>query len=135
MLCSAILVATEGVQLMTEREVMHQCSVIFERLGWEVRTEELFEIGRKNPFRCDIVLRHNDEIYGFVEVINRDNLKEKAEKVLSVLNSVVGHLKPKVFIITNGFSFDLYHFGDFYGSLTVPPTPEDVDILFGGEEE
>ena len=123
---------------MTEKEVMQKCVGIFENLGWDVRTEEFFELGRNrrhNPFVCDIVLRHDGEIYGFVEVINRENLKEKAEKVLAVLNSVVGHLKPKVFIITNGFTYDLYHFGEFYGSLTVPPTPEDVDILFGGEVE
>ena len=120
---------------MTEFEIIQKCATIFENLGWDVRTEEIFELGRKNPFRFDMILRHNGEVYGFVEVINRDNLKERAEKILEVLSSVVGDLKPKVFIITNGFSFDVYHFGKFYGSLTVPPTPEDVDILFGGEDD
>lgn len=119
---------------MTEFEIIQKCVTIFERLDWDVTTEEVFEIGRHNYFRHDIVLRHNSKIYGFVEVINSNNIKEKSEKILSVLNSAVGYLKPKVFIITNGFAYDLYSLGEFYGSLTVPPTPEDVDLLFGGDD-
>jgi len=123
---------------MLEREIMQKCVGIFKNLGWDVKTEEFFELGmggRHNPFVCDIVLRHKGEIYGAVEVISRDDLKERATRTLAALEYVEKVIKPKIFVVTNGFAFDVYHFGEFYGCLTVPPTPDDVDILFGGEEE
>lgn len=121
---------------MTEKEVMQKCVGIFENLGWEVRTEEFFELGRGgryNPFVCDIVLRHNGEIYGAVEVINQKNLKEDARRITAALEYVITHIKPKIFVITNGFAFDIYHYGKFYATLSAPPSPEIVDIVLGGE--
>lgn len=118
---------------MLEREVMQKCVGIFENLGWDVRTEEVFELGRHNPFRHDIVLRHNGEIYGFVEVIGSDNLMHKAKVVKSLLDTVIKEMKPRIFVITNGFSYDLYLPNEFYGSLTIPPTPEEMALLLGGE--
>lgn len=117
---------------MTELQVMQKCLTVFENLGWSVGQEEKVE---GYPYRFDIVLRHNEKIYGFVEVVAKETLKQKAEFIDKVLGEFIQEYKPMVFIITNGFAFDVYHFGEFYGSLTVPPTPEDVDILFGGEEE
>ena len=111
---------------------MLKCRSIFENLGWDVSQEEKVE---GCPYRFDLVLRHSDKVYGFVEVIDKGELKAKAERVLAILNSYIAEYKPLIFVITNGYSFDVYHKGEFYGSLTVPPTPEDVDLLFGGEDD
>lgn len=121
---------------MLEREVMQKCVKIFENLGWDVRTEVFFELGRggrHNPYVFDIVLWYKGEIYGAVEVINRSNLKEEARRITAVLEYAMTHIKPKIFVITNGFAFDVYHGDKFYATLSAPPAPEIVDIVLGGE--
>jgi len=119
---------------LRESEIILKCRTIFENLGWEVRTEEVFEIGPCNPFRYDIVLRHNGEVYGFVEVISSEDLVDKAKTIKVLLDTVVTQMKPRVFVITNGYTYDVYLKEKLYGSLTVPPSPELVDIVLGGED-
>ena len=110
-------------------ELEWKCQGMFENLGWDV-------IIPKNSVGLDydFLLSKNNEIYGMVEVVNLSNLATQTKRLNRLLENVTTNLKPKIFILTNSFAFDVYHFGEFYGCLTVPPTPEDVDILFGGEE-
>ena len=58
---------------MLEREVMQKCLTVFENLGWSVGQEEKVE---GCPYRFDMVLRHNEKIYGFVEVVAKETLKQ-----------------------------------------------------------
>lgn len=113
---------------------LEECAEKFNRLGWDASIPK-----PTVDYGYDIVLRHNDEVYGAVVVISSNFYNKaahfKAKHIKKLVENALVNLKPKVFVITNGFTFDVYHFGEFYGCLTVPPTPEDVDILFGGEEE
>lgn len=112
-----------------ECEVLMKCIEIFQRLGWEVSREETID---GYNYRFDIVLRYNGKVYGFVEVIDKKNIEEKAKALNAAIKPFLNEYKPLVFFITNGFAFDLYVSGELYGCLTVPPTPEEVDMLFGG---
>ena len=81
----------------------------------------------------DINLRYNDKVYGFVEILDTNDLKTKTRRITWFLDNYLKEQKPLVFIITNGYKFDVYHYGEFYGSLTIPPSPKNVNRLFGGE--
>lgn len=115
-----------------EFDVAVKSRTVFQNLGWDVGMEEKIE---GYNYRFDLILRRNDKVYGFVEVVDRDNLTAKAKEIQNILATFIKEYKPLVFVITNGFSYDIYHLGEFYGSLSVPPTPDDVDLLFGGAEE
>lgn len=112
-------------------EMEEKCFELFSRLGWDVSYPNP---GCADP-GYDLALNHNDELYGAVLAIKFDDLKKRAKLVELILDRVVSDWKPRIFVITNGFAFDVYLLGTFFGTLTVPPTPEDIDILFGGEDE
>ena len=103
---------------------------IFQRLGWNITKEEKIE--NSNKF-ADITLRYNDKIYGFVEIVDTKDLHTKTRKITWYLDEYLKEHKTPVFIITNGYKYDVYHYGEFYGSLTIPPSPKNVNTLFGGE--
>lgn len=113
---------------MNERVIALNVLTIFKNLGWAVNMEEVI-----NGHRFDLTLRYENKIYGFVEVIRSDNLLEKAKDITFILNEIVKEVKPLIFVITNGYAYDVYHKGEFFGTLSVPPTPEDVNLLFGGD--
>ncbi len=115
-----------------EADILEKCYDIFQRLGWDVSLEEKID---GYDFRADLVLRYNKKMYGVVEVVRTCDFKNKVQMLNRYTNTYLNVLKPIVFIITNGYKYDVYHFGEFYGSLTIPPTPENVDLLFGGEND
>ena len=110
-------------------ELEEKCIALFSRLGWDISYPNP---GGADP-GYDLELKYNGEIYGAVEVINQKNLKEDARRITAALEYVITHIKPKIFVITNGFAFDIYHYGKFYATLSAPPAPEIVDIVLGGE--
>lgn len=113
-----------------EIEVLMKCNEIFQRLGWEVSREEKIDCYN---YRFDLILRYNGKVYGYAEVVDKNNIQEKAKVLNTAIKSFLNEHKPPVFFITNGFAFDLYISGELYGCLTVPPTPEEVELLFGGD--
>lgn len=117
-----------------ERVKIRKCAEVFENLGWNVSFGKVVMITREKGFRLDFVLNYKGEEYGFVDVLLADNMG-RAQEMRKKLDSVINVLKPRIFVITNGFVYDVYHYGEFYGCLTVPPAPEDVDILLGGEDD
>ena len=117
----------------TEYEIATRVSSVFENLGWEVEREKAVEY-KGVHFRFDMVLNYNGKSYGYVEVVNRDNLVDKSKTIFEVLGTFLQETKPLIFVFTNGSAFEVYHLGKCYGTLTVPPSPEDVNFLFGGEE-
>ena len=106
-----------------------KCQYIFDNLGWDVIVPE-DSVG----LDYDFLISKNNEIYGMVEVANLSNLTAQTKRLKRLLENVTTNIKPKLFVLTNGFAFDVYYFGELYGCLTVPPTPEDVDLLLGGED-
>ena len=111
-------------------ELEEKCIALFSRLGWDVSYPNP---GGADP-GYDLELKYNGELYGAILVIKFDDLKKRAKLVELVLDRVVNSWKPRLYVITNGFAFDIYLLGAFFGTLTVPPTPEDIDVLFGGED-
>lgn len=112
-------------------EIIAECQTIFENLGWEVKRDEPLWIGgHRNSFRHDLVLSHDAVVKGYIEVYSSDNLKEKVKYIDVVLNIIKD--TNLFLIVTNGFAYDLYVGDGFFGCLTVPPTPEEIELLVGG---
>jgi hypothetical protein len=117
---------------MLENEAMisHKVAKVLKNLGWELEYEKAVE-GYK--YRFDLILKYNEKYYGVVEIFRTEDIDEKTGMLLSIIDTFVEKSKPPIFIITNGYKYDIYHFGKFYGSLMVPPTPENINTLLGGE--
>lgn len=115
---------------MHDFEIAFKCWSIFRNLGWEVSREERIA---GTDYRHDLVLRHHDKLYGFVEVVCGNNLAQKAVALCNLIDGDIKENKTPIFVITNGFVYDLYVMGDFFGTLSVPPTPANIDVLLGGE--
>lgn len=104
-------------------ELENRCQVLFENLGWEVTKEMPKE---SNLFMSDLALWNNSELYGYVEIITAFDskaLQKRKNEIIDMLSSI----KPKIFIITNGFSFDVFYDGFYSTTLSVPPAADDVD--------
>lgn len=106
-------------------DIVQRCVTIFTRLGWEVNVGESVKILPRKSIKPTFVLRHNGEIYGFVEVTTSTNVKNLGE----LIDTVIINVKPPIFVLTNGYAFEIFHLGESYGTLTVPPTPDDVNTL------
>ena len=116
-----------------DRIVFRQTVNIFQKLGWDVSEhEKIISIEEYNIF-SDISLRYKGKLYGYVEVLTKNDIEINPKKYIFLLNDYLKKHKPLVFIITNGYKYDVYHYGEFYGSLTIPPSPKNVNTLFGGE--
>lgn len=114
-------------------EVLDKCVTIFTRLGWDVSVGEVYKPRKDSkPLKPSLILRHNSKIYGFVEVIEKgNNSLESMKKTVELSDRVIKHIKPIIYILTNGFTYEIYHYGKGYGILTVPPTPKNVNTLLG----
>lgn len=101
----------------------------FNNLGWEA---SLFPNGGYTT--PDLILSYNNKEYGYIYL--KTNLsrmpintkKELMDKVNEYINK-----KDKIFIFSDGIIYDLFLKGKPYASLTMPPRPEEVDILLGGK--
>ena len=107
-----------------------RCYQMFQAMGWNTEKTMETTLSPGHYFRPDITLSANDQIMGCVEVKtnlggDRANLLRIVERTEFILN----RFKPKVFIFTNGYVFDLYLEGEYFGQLTVVPSPEDIELL------
>lgn len=112
-----------------ESDVAIKCADTLRKMGWSVSFEEW--IG-ETKFRADLVLRYNDKNYGFVEVVDSNNIIEKSKSICLIIDNVVKNLKPPIFILTNGAFYDIYHYGELYATLDNPPSPKTVDLILEG---
>ncbi len=113
----------------TEAMISNKVENVLKKLGWELEYHKAVE-GCK--YRFDFTLKYNEKFYGVVEIFRTEDIIEKTDILLSIIDTFVEKSKPPIFIITNGYKYDIYHFGKFYGSLMVPPTPENINTLLGG---
>ena len=113
-----------------ESTICLKCHQLFQNLGWDVSQEERIEDA---AYRFDLALRHRGKLYGFVEVVCSDNLTEKAVALCNIIDGYIKENEIPIFIITNGIVYDLYVAGEFFGVLSVPPTPKNIDAFLGGE--
>lgn len=114
-----------------ESTICLKCHKLFKNLGWDVSQEEWV---KDVAYRFDLVLRHNGKLYGFVEILSGDNLRDKAASLCNLVEGyIIKEKKPPIFIVTNGFVYDLYIAGKCYGTISAPPPPENIDVLLGGE--
>lgn len=109
--------------MLSPFELEKKCIDIFQRLDWEVINPRL-DIAEW----YDIVIRYND-VEGFVTVMSFENMKRKATLIEKILEN---EEIQTFFILTNGYAFDLYIGKEFFGCLSVPPTPEEIGLLLGG---
>ena len=114
-------------------EVLNRCVTIFSRLDWDVSVDEVYKLRKDSkPLKPSFILRHNGKIYGFVEVIEKGNIsQESLKKTMELSDRIIKHIKPIIFVLTNGYAFEVYHKGKSFGTLTVPPSPDNVNILLG----
>ena len=114
----------------TEAMISNKVESILKNLGWELEYRKKIE---GCNYHFDFALKYNEKYYGVVEVFRTEDIIERTKYLLYIINTVLKESKPAIFIITNGYKYDVYHLGEFYGSLIVPPTPENVNTLLGGE--
>ena len=98
------------------------CANLFANLGWGVGKGERID---GVPYIPDITLLHHGDVYGYVDVVGEmmvDMLIKKKESIESFLTGV----KPKLYILTNGKSFDVFYNGKYATTQTVPPSPDVV---------
>ena len=135
------------------------CFDIFTRVGWDTKRtshsfdesmlfgefsdSELTSIGfdmpsrrrlrivqRGKAYRCyltpDIALFSNNKLVGCVEVWSGvQNYTVKTPEKWFLLS-----YRPDIFFIyTNGYIFNIYARGQFCGSLTMPPSPKDIESI------
>jgi len=113
-----------------ESTICWKCHQVFQNLGWDVSQEERTEDA---DYRFDLVLRNNGKLYGFIEVVCSENLTRKAAALCNIIDGYIKENKIPIFVITNGNVYDLYIAGEFWGVLSVPPTPKNIDVFLGGE--
>ena len=83
---------------------------MFERAGWEC------ERGSKQYF--DITLKRENKVIGYVEtyILNPEQMLKKKERIFRGLEE----LKPVLFILTDGNTFETYIKGEYIYTTTVP---------------
>ena len=111
------------MSVLSPFELEKKCIDIFQRLGWDVSNSR-----SDTAEWYDMIIRHND-IEGFVTVMSFENMKRKATLIEKILEN---EEIQTFFILTNGYAYDLYIGNEFFGCLSVPPTPEEMGLLLGG---
>ena len=103
----------------------------FEEIDYASRRRMLFKSSDVDALSLwispDIVLKRNGTIEGIVEIATGDFLKR-----IKDLYKFKKASYQYFVIITNGFVFDLYYLGRYYGQLSVPLPP---DVLSAVLEE
>ena len=58
---------------MTELEAREKCNTIFTRLGWKDSVDKYYKYDKNcKSIKPTFILRHNDKVYGFVEIVTSD---------------------------------------------------------------
>ena len=118
---------------MTELEAREKCNTIFTRLGWKVSVDKYYKYDTNcKSIKPTFILRYNGKVYGFVEIVTSDgDFVKKCKKASALIETVIKDIKPPIFIVSNGYVYDLFILGESCGTLTVPPMPDEIDILMG----
>lgn len=117
----------DNILMYRESDVRLYCNMLFKNLGWEVKTDQIvsFEDGE---FKSDIELSNNEKVVGYVEVISSLE-REELERKREIIRTITEKIKPDIFILTNGYAFDLYRSGEYVRELTFPPSPSTYNRL------
>lgn len=111
---------------------------VFQQLGWNVNPGVKFYDEEGNIHTTDFLLINKNKIYGYVDVYEGIPT-EKMEVMLdeekkSYYAALVEHYelvlseKPPLYIITNGYVYDIFSYGKHIGTHSLPPSAEDADI-------
>ena len=89
----------------------------FSRQGWDCEKSPYWiDMPNKSRFCPDIVLTKEGKIYGFVECYAGQQLMKKKDGILYI----VDHLKPELFVLTDGSYYEVYFNGRYVDTMTVP---------------
>ncbi len=113
------------MSITNESEVESHCINIFTNLGWDVEREKIVE---GINFRPDITLSYNGQTCGFVEIV-ADMSIEIIKRKKDLMTSFLDEVKPRLFVLTNGESFDIFYNGKYATTQTVPPSPEGMSAM------
>ena len=105
---------------LNDFELVQVVSKIFSNLGWTVNLQKKVFFGDR-PHSLDIVLLFSEHVCGIVEVfapLKTKNIMAKREQIKTIIN----YLKPEIFILTNGFVFEIFYDGKFFNSQSIPPS-------------
>lgn len=116
-------------------EAEAKCYSILTALGWDVLRDQKCLSIEGVQITPDFTLTKNGRAYGYAEVKAISDLQMKNKSVINKALYFVNSLKPDIFIFTNNSFFDLYLRGEYYGTLTLPPSPDDADLLLSDMED
>lgn len=97
---------------------------MFTNVGWECTQGHI----KGNCFEFDIMLKKDNEIFGFVETYyvnksirnNPKYLSKYLDKILKRIKILSEEIKPEILIITDGNIFENYFYGKYFGQTTIP---------------
>lgn len=110
-----------------DTQIEKECAQVFSNLGWDIDQESVIELEHQR-YRPDITLTYKGIVYGYVEVVGQfsfECLKRKKEQI----NKLIEFSKTKLFILTEGESYDIFYDGKYVATQTVPPSPEGVRAI------
>ena len=102
---------TESGSLL-EKKVLE----MFSQQGWDCNFEQKMIEMPGRMFVPDITLMKDGQIHGFVECISGNVTHKKREQVLHIISEY----KPKLFILTDGISYEVYINSKFIGTMSTP---------------
>ena len=101
---------TDRMQLGLEHE--KRIASMFSKAGWDCDYSQ--------PNReFDITLKKNDMIYGYVETYIMGNPRT-FERVVKRVQLALDKIKPKLFVLTDGNSFEIYLDGKYFKTTNIP---------------
>ncbi len=92
-------------------------------LGWTTRPGNVIPGAAEAPYWPDLVISYNGVDYGYVDYTTAEDPEDiLAQK--KFLNDVVDNLRPMVFMLTNGYVFDIFIDGAYIRTCSNPLSPD-----------
>lgn len=113
-----------------------RCLNMFQVAGWDTSYNMTVEISKNHHFRPDITLSYDNNIWGYVETsILLDNDHRSVLRFIERTDFIINKFNPTVFILTNGYIFELYLDGEYFDQISYIPSPEDIKLLLKSKKE
>lgn len=119
---------------MTGLELEKEIKAKFEESGWIVKNPDRLKLGSGVCIFPDFAIYSGDNFYGYVDVYYNLKPERLLEKVRQG-KLIIRELKPKLYIITDGFEFHVSVYGKEFETLHFVPGPESYYAIVGLIEE
>ena len=89
---------------------------LFSKNGWECNRQVRIKDTSGRIYIPDITLTKDGKEYGFVECVYGDISEQKIKQIMYMIDM----LKPQLFILTDGVSFEVYLDSKYIGTMNTP---------------